>query len=467
MGVTGLLVRAGAARPHVLVAAMPGGTAVRLAAEEQLRRRGWPAALSPADADVLLVAGAPAADIAASVQATWAAVPAPRVRALVTSPGEVAAALDAAQAELAVGAPYGLAAGDSTVRPAGHGFGADGHNGGRNANGMGGSHDTMSGGHHSHDMGDHQAMSGGSHGHDMGGMDMSMPGGLPMAERGDDRDGLKLDRLHVPLGPVLPDWPAGLVVRLVLQGDVIQHAEAGAVGLAADAGSFWTEPWRRAAAGETVTTGVAARRRAAAHLDSLTRFLRVAGWGDAAAMACRLRDETLDGTPVSSLGPAVRRLAARVARSRVLAWSTRGAGVLRPDAAAAAGLTGLAGRAGGDVTARYRRWCRELADLTAAFDDGSSLDPDVLQIFTAAIDGGYGWLAGLAVVNTVASLFYYLRWLAPAFLPQPSRSSDEAAALEPAGRQAAIAAYTAGAASLALGIAAAVILPLVTGHLTR
>jgi len=35
-----------------------------------------------------------------------------------------------------------------------------------------------------------------------------------------------------------------------------------------------------------------------------------------------------------------------------------------------------------------------------------------LQVFTAAIDGGYGWLAGLAVANAVASLFYYLRWLA-------------------------------------------------------
>src|SRR5690348_6076950 len=30
-----------------------------------------------------------------------------------------------------------------------------------------------------------------------------------------------------------------------------------------------------------------------------------------------------------------------------------------------------------------------------------------LQVFTAAIDGGYGWLAVLAAVNTVASLFYY------------------------------------------------------------
>jgi NADH-quinone oxidoreductase subunit N len=90
-----------------------------------------------------------------------------------------------------------------------------------------------------------------------------------------------------------------------------------------------------------------------------------------------------------------------------------------------------------------------------------------LQIFTAAIDGGYGWLAGLAVMNTVASLFYYLRWLAPAFLQRPGESSDEAAALEPVGRWASVAAYTAGAASLALGVTAAVILPLVTGHLTR
>ena len=88
-----------------------------------------------------------------------------------------------------------------------------------------------------------------------------------------------------------------------------------------------------------------------------------------------------------------------------------------------------------------------------------------LQVFTATIDGGYGWLAGLAVVNTVASLFYYLRWLAPAFLQRPGEGGADARALEPAGRWAAAAAYAAGAASLALGIAGAAILPLVTGHL--
>jgi NADH:ubiquinone oxidoreductase subunit 5 (subunit L)/multisubunit Na+/H+ antiporter MnhA subunit len=46
-----------------------------------------------------------------------------------------------------------------------------------------------------------------------------------------------------------------------------------------------------------------------------------------------------------------------------------------------------------------------------------------LQVFTATIDGGYAWLAALAVVNTVASLFYYLRWLAPAFLQRPPETS--------------------------------------------
>ena len=38
-----------------------------------------------------------------------------------------------------------------------------------------------------------------------------------MADRGDDRDGLRLDQLHLPLGPVLPDWPAGLVLRVITQ----------------------------------------------------------------------------------------------------------------------------------------------------------------------------------------------------------------------------------------------------------
>ncbi|UKA68823.1 NADH-quinone oxidoreductase subunit N [Arthrobacter sp. FW306-05-C] len=40
-----------------------------------------------------------------------------------------------------------------------------------------------------------------------------------------------------------------------------------------------------------------------------------------------------------------------------------------------------------------------------------------LTVFSAAWDGGFWWLAVIAATNTLASLFYYLRWLAPAFRP--------------------------------------------------
>jgi NADH-quinone oxidoreductase subunit N len=40
-----------------------------------------------------------------------------------------------------------------------------------------------------------------------------------------------------------------------------------------------------------------------------------------------------------------------------------------------------------------------------------------LEVFTAAIDAGQAWLAAFAVVNTVISLYYYLRVIGPAVLP--------------------------------------------------
>lgn len=55
--------------------------------------------------------------------------------------------------------------------------------------------------------------------------------------------------------------------------------------------------------------------------------------------------------------------------------------------------------------------------------------------FTAAWEGGYAWLAVIAAVNSVASLFYYLRWItavlrpasAAASAPAPARSSAQVA----------------------------------------
>ncbi|MEU4985863.1 NADH-quinone oxidoreductase subunit N [Streptomyces anthocyanicus] len=85
-----------------------------------------------------------------------------------------------------------------------------------------------------------------------------------------------------------------------------------------------------------------------------------------------------------------------------------------------------------------------------------------LEIFSAVIDGGYTWLAAFAVANTVASLFYYLRWLAPLFTTADETIVDTHTVL---GRWSAVTAYTAAALSLALGIAGEAALTLTTGPL--
>ncbi|MHB1873749.1 MAG: hypothetical protein ACYCPF_02680 [Streptosporangiaceae bacterium] len=212
--VTARLLRAAARRPHVLTVAVPGAVAVRLAAEEQLRVRGWPPALSPADADILLVCGEGGARFMSAVEEAWQGMPSPRARVTVGRPAEVARSLDKAQAWLGdLAQQRELAAASRARRPGSGGEGTMHHGG------MPGQRDQMS-------AAQHDGMEG-----------TEMPGGLPMAGRGDDRDGLRLDRLHLRLGPVLPDWPAGLAVRLTLQGDVIQQAEPEA--LYGGGGSFW------------------------------------------------------------------------------------------------------------------------------------------------------------------------------------------------------------------------------------
>ncbi|MEV6791911.1 NADH-quinone oxidoreductase subunit N [Streptomyces sp. NPDC051320] len=87
-----------------------------------------------------------------------------------------------------------------------------------------------------------------------------------------------------------------------------------------------------------------------------------------------------------------------------------------------------------------------------------------LEIFSAAVDGDYTWLAALAVANTVASLFYYLRWLAPLFA---ATAPTPLGAQAVQGRWTAATAYTAGTISVVLGVAGGAVLPLTTGPLLR
>lgn len=82
-----------------------------------------------------------------------------------------------------------------------------------------------------------------------------------------------------------------------------------------------------------------------------------------------------------------------------------------------------------------------------------------LEAFSAAFDGGYAWLAVLAAVNTVASLFYYLRWIMPAL----SRGTGDK--LRGGDRGARGAAYAATAVSIGLGLAGGPVLAVLDGPL--
>ncbi len=104
-----------------------------------------------------------------------------------------------------------------------------------------------------------------------------------------------------------------------------------------------------------------------------------------------------------------------------------------------------------------------------------------LTVFSATWDGGMAWLTVAAAVNTAASLFYYLRWIAPALSisrpgpPPPDtwasggggeRKGEGAAAAEP-GRWAAGTAVAAASATLVLGAGAGWVLGALSDTLVR
>lgn len=77
---------------------------------------------------------------------------------------------------------------------------------------------------------------------------------------------------------------------------------------------------------------------------------------------------------------------------------------------------------------------------------------------TAGWDGGYGWLALVVFLNSVLSLFYYLRWIVPTYRgAEPTGSDEESAPTagdEPARPWSRRLAVTAAALSLLAGRAA-------------
>lgn len=79
-----------------------------------------------------------------------------------------------------------------------------------------------------------------------------------------------------------------------------------------------------------------------------------------------------------------------------------------------------------------------------------------LTVFIAAWDGGFAWLVVIAAVNTVISVFYYLRWLVPALLRPPADGSG--GILEPVGRCTRNTVVVAAGLTVGVGLAAQAIL---------
>ena len=369
MGLTSWLSGLAAGRPHLLVVEVPGQAALRRTVERLVRDRGWVLATGPADADVLVVCGVPSGALAEAVAAAWDAMAVPRARVELSRDVDCGPLLVQAVEQLADRVAQrrddvARAAAAEAGQPAtGMDHAATGHDAptadeaGAGMAGMG-----------------HAAM-----GHDMGGMGMELPGGLSMADRAPDRDGLRLDVLHLRLGPLLGSWPAGLIVDVVLQGDVVQAATCSTV----DAQPGGPRQGRQA-------------DPAVGRLDSAARLLDLAGWEAAADSARRLRDRIeVDGsTPATTADLA--RLTARVRRSLSLRFALRDLGVLTARRAEELGIPGPAARADGDVRDRLLQWLDEACDDRAPEPDPARCAAAVVAALPELVVGLE--LAGLRLV---------------------------------------------------------------------
>ncbi|MCX2963614.1 hypothetical protein [Gordonia aquimaris] len=327
MGVKSLLARLAVRRVHVLVVAAAGNRILEVVVDAKVRERGWVVAESPADADVLAVVGTSGPRLTEAIEQVWQQLPGPRVRIQVDERSQVDPAFDQAVVELS---DIDRQRDDARHR---HDKGDDGsarhsddaeeharmHHGG-----MG--HGQMGHGQMDHGQMDHGGM-------DHGGMDHGSmaPAGIPLAEGADDRDGLEMDVLHLPLGPIMTHWPAGLVVQCTLQGDVVVDAQVDVLDAEA-----------------LVASGADSTVEAVNHCSVVVDVLALAGAENVAAQARAVRallvDDELERAR-AELGPLYR----RIRRSSPLRWSLRGLGVLDHDRAEELGVDEYLPALTGDV----------------------------------------------------------------------------------------------------------------------
>ncbi len=181
----------------------------------------------------------------------------------------------------------------------------------------------------------------GPYGHGGTGMTGGTPYGRPIAERAVDRDGLQLDQLPLRIGPYFMAFPAGLVLDIELQGDVVQDVAVSAEPVSR------LRPVFAAAINDPVSVATLERARAEDHLRWLAHALRMHGLAALGNRTLKLAVQIgADETAIESSGAELNAITREVKRSGALWWSTRGVGLLSRDEMAGRGL-GPTARASG------------------------------------------------------------------------------------------------------------------------
>jgi len=258
---------------------------------------------------------------------------------------------------------------------------------------------------HEHSGHDH---SGHEHGgHDHGGHDHGASGFMSMIEVTKDlprsADGLQMDWLEVPFGPVFPGLPGGLKLTLTLDGDGVTEGQATSlVGVTSEGENIEESEEMDAetfigylsaaiplapvsyrllvclaieqaaglegdSANAGARTGALERERIASHLGWLAQLGRQLGFAwltqRAATLQLQVREANRDS--LAALEPALHKLTIRLGRTPLLKSRLKGVGLLPTDSFGLRGPVARAADEGGDAWARL--WQR-LAEISASLD---------------------------------------------------------------------------------------------------
>ena len=259
--------------------------------------------------------------------------------------------------------------------------------------------------HSSHDHGEHDH-SGHEHGgHDHGGHDHGASGFMSMIEVTKDlprsADGLQMDWLEVPFGPVFPGLPGGLKLTLTLDGDGVTEGQATSLVGVTNEGENIEESEEMDAetfigylsaaiplapvsyrllvclaieqaaglegdsANAGARTGALERERIASHLGWLAQLGRQLGFAwltqRAATLQLQVREANRDS--LAALEPALRTLGTRLERTPLLKSRLKGIGLLPTESSDLRGPVARAADEGGDAWARLRQ---RLAEISAS-----------------------------------------------------------------------------------------------------